>query len=160
MSLLSSRTDRQLLIPEVTWYSGLMCWKIRWIRHAAQHLLLLDTRTGNSSRMRPIQSKEISKFLCNGAISGDQPCRYAAKTDVSEMFLFIIRDWYLRETEADLLSNWRLVSQSVHLGVESFRDSWPDFGCGRDGCGCVCRGAFSLSRRRVYNITGHGSCLC
>jgi hypothetical protein len=45
--------------------------------------------------------------------------------------------------------------QSVSLGIEPLRDSWPDFGCNQDSCSFVCHGASSLSRWRLCHVTGH-----
>jgi hypothetical protein len=64
------------------------------------------------------------------------------------------------ESESELLCNWRSVSQSVRLGVEQLRNSWPDLGCGQDNYPFVCHGAFSLARGRVCRVTGHSPWLC
>jgi len=48
------------------------------------------------------------------------------------------------QTESELLYKQRSVSQSVsqsvRLGVEPLRDSWPHFDCSQDSCGFVCHG--------------------
>jgi hypothetical protein len=46
----------------------------------------------------------------------------------------------------------RSVSQSVRLGVEPLRNSWPDFGFGQNSCFFVCLGAFPLSRQQLFHL--------
>jgi len=51
-------------------------------------------------------------------------------------------------------------SQSVHLGVEPLRDSWPDFGCIQRQLRFCLRWGDTPIERTCLSLTGHSPCLC
>jgi hypothetical protein len=74
-------------------------------------------------------------------------------------FCYIVKKQFYVKSLNEVLFNWRSLSQSFHLGIESLWDPWLDFGGGQDKRFFILRGAFSVSRGRVYHVIVHSSYL-